>query len=224
MLIIQLDPPAPYTVSLRAVPSHEVLTVVRDVVGVLLQATLDTLGIEGGMEAVRGVVVVLFFTRLTRINDRIPISYKISSISSKKYVPLPFVMDEVIYANAGVLSFRHGVLSPPAAVFRCSRPMRNIRPRLTRALLPRSSIHFPRTFSSHPICFKHPRSKPRIADSTYKRHAGERRLCRREATTARHARTRYHARAARRLCGRSAKIGRPEPRRALFGSGRQDAS
>ena len=64
----------------------------------------------------------------------------------------------------------------------------------------------------------------RIADSTYKRHAGERRLCRREATPARHTRTRYHARAARRLCGRSAKIGRPEPRRALFGSGRQDAS
>lgn len=62
MLIIQLDPPAPYTVSLRAVPSHEVLTVVRDVVGVMLQATLDMLGIEGGMEAVREVVV-LFFTR-----------------------------------------------------------------------------------------------------------------------------------------------------------------
>lgn len=53
MLIIQLDPPAPYTVSLRAVPSDEVLTIVRDVVGVLLQATLDTLGVEGGMEAVR---------------------------------------------------------------------------------------------------------------------------------------------------------------------------
>lgn len=136
----------------------------------------------------------------------------------------PFVMDEVIYANAGVLSFRHGVLSPPAAVFRCSRPMRNIRPRLTRALLPRSSIHFPRTFSSHPILLSIHVLSTRIADSTYKRHAGERRLCRREATPARHTRTRYHARAARRLCRRSAKIGRPEPRRALFGSGRQDAS
>jgi len=54
MLVIQLDPPASFTVSLRAVPSNEVLTVVRDVVGVLLQATLDTLGVEGGMEAVRG--------------------------------------------------------------------------------------------------------------------------------------------------------------------------
>ena len=59
MLIIQLDPPALFTVSLRAVPSHEVLTVVRDVVGVLLQTTLDTLGIEGGMEAVRGSTIVL---------------------------------------------------------------------------------------------------------------------------------------------------------------------
>ena len=56
MLVIQLDPPATSTVSLRAVPSHEVLTVVRDVVGVPLQATLDMLGIEGGgMEAVRGL-------------------------------------------------------------------------------------------------------------------------------------------------------------------------
>ena len=54
MLIIQLDPPALFTASLRAVPSHEVLTVMRDIMGVLLQVTLDTLGIEGGMEAVRG--------------------------------------------------------------------------------------------------------------------------------------------------------------------------
>lgn len=59
MLIIQLDPPAPFTASLRAVPSHEVLTVVRDVVSVLLQVTLDTLGVEGGMEAVRGSSLAL---------------------------------------------------------------------------------------------------------------------------------------------------------------------
>jgi hypothetical protein len=65
MLIIQLDPPATYTVSLRAVPSHEVLTVVRDVVGVLLQATLDTLGIEGGMEAVRGGTFVIGLEMVT---------------------------------------------------------------------------------------------------------------------------------------------------------------
>jgi hypothetical protein len=63
MLIIQLDPPASYTVSLRAVPSNEVLTVVRDVVGVLLQATLDTLGMEGGMEAVRGSSIGLDIPR-----------------------------------------------------------------------------------------------------------------------------------------------------------------
>lgn len=53
MLIIQLDPPAPYTVSLRRVPSQEVLTIVREVVGVLLRVTLNTLGVEGAMEAVR---------------------------------------------------------------------------------------------------------------------------------------------------------------------------
>jgi len=53
MLIIQLDPPAPYTVSLRGVPSQEVLAIVREVVGVLLQVTLNTLGVEGAMEAVR---------------------------------------------------------------------------------------------------------------------------------------------------------------------------
>jgi hypothetical protein len=53
MLIIQLDPPAPYTVSLRGVPSQEVLAIVRDVVDVLLRVTLNTLGVEGAMEAVR---------------------------------------------------------------------------------------------------------------------------------------------------------------------------
>jgi hypothetical protein len=53
MLIIQLDPPAPYTVSLRGVPSQEVLAIVCEVVSVLLQATLGTLGVEGAMEAVR---------------------------------------------------------------------------------------------------------------------------------------------------------------------------
>ena len=52
MLIIQLDPPAPYTVSVRGVPSQEVLTIVREVVGVLLRVTLNTLGVEGAMEAV----------------------------------------------------------------------------------------------------------------------------------------------------------------------------
>ena len=46
MLIIQLDPPAPWTVSLRGVPSQEVLAIVREVVGVLLGVTLNTLGIE----------------------------------------------------------------------------------------------------------------------------------------------------------------------------------
>lgn len=60
---------------------------------------------------------------------------------------LPWSWDEVIYGSVGVLSLRHGVLSPPATIFRCSRPMRNIRPRLTRTLLPRSSIDVPRTFS-----------------------------------------------------------------------------
>ncbi|KAH8988411.1 ARM repeat-containing protein [Lactarius akahatsu] len=60
MLIIQLDPPASFTVSLRAVPSNEVLTVVRDVVGVLLQVTLDTLGVEGGMEANPDIVQDFF--------------------------------------------------------------------------------------------------------------------------------------------------------------------
>jgi hypothetical protein len=53
MLIIQLDPPAPYTASLRGVPSQEVLAIVCKVVSVLLQATLNTLGVEGAMEAVR---------------------------------------------------------------------------------------------------------------------------------------------------------------------------
>lgn len=53
MLIIQLDPPAPYTASLRAVPSEEVLAIVREVVIVLLRATLNTLSVEGAMEAVR---------------------------------------------------------------------------------------------------------------------------------------------------------------------------
>ncbi|KAI0290272.1 armadillo-type protein [Multifurca ochricompacta] len=60
MLIIQLDPPAPFTVSLRAVPSQEVLSVVRDVVGVLLQATLETLGVEGAMEANPDIVQDFF--------------------------------------------------------------------------------------------------------------------------------------------------------------------
>jgi hypothetical protein len=53
MLVIQLNPPAQYTLSLRTMPTQEVLTVVRDVVGVLLQATLNTLGVDGAMEAVR---------------------------------------------------------------------------------------------------------------------------------------------------------------------------
>ena len=53
MLIIQLDPPEPYTASLRAVPSQEVLVIVREVVRVLLQATLNTLSVDGAMEAVR---------------------------------------------------------------------------------------------------------------------------------------------------------------------------
>ncbi|KAI9431177.1 ARM repeat-containing protein [Lactarius indigo] len=60
MLVIQLDPPAPYTASLRAVPSNEVLTVVRDVVAVLLQVSLDTLGVEGGMEANPDIVQDFF--------------------------------------------------------------------------------------------------------------------------------------------------------------------
>ncbi|KAI0247835.1 ARM repeat-containing protein [Lactifluus subvellereus] len=60
MLIIQLDPPAPYTVSLRAVPSQEVLTIVRDVVGVLLRVTLNTLGVEGAMEANPDIVQDFF--------------------------------------------------------------------------------------------------------------------------------------------------------------------
>jgi hypothetical protein len=53
MLIIQLDPPAPYTVSLRGVPSQDVLAIVGEVVGVLLRVTLNALGVEGAMEAVR---------------------------------------------------------------------------------------------------------------------------------------------------------------------------
>jgi hypothetical protein len=53
MLVIQLNPPAPYTMSLRTVPSQEVLTIVRDVVSVLLRATLNALGVEGAMESVR---------------------------------------------------------------------------------------------------------------------------------------------------------------------------
>lgn len=86
MLIIQLDPPASYTVSLRAVPSHEVLTVVRDVVGVLLQATLDTLGIEGGMEEVRGFCLSgsLSSGDMDFYDDRTRISCKISSILLRK--------------------------------------------------------------------------------------------------------------------------------------------
>jgi len=60
MLIIQLDPPAPYTVSLRGVPSQEVLAIVREVVGVLLQVTLNTLGVEGTMEANPDIVQDFF--------------------------------------------------------------------------------------------------------------------------------------------------------------------
>lgn len=52
MLIIQLDPPS-LAAPLRAVPSEEVLVIVREVVNVLVQATLTTLSIEGAMEAVR---------------------------------------------------------------------------------------------------------------------------------------------------------------------------
>jgi len=52
MLIIQLNPTSP-TAPLRLVPSQEVLAIVREVVGVLLQATLNTLSVEGAMEAVR---------------------------------------------------------------------------------------------------------------------------------------------------------------------------
>lgn len=53
MLVIQLDPPAPFTVSLRGVPSPEVLGIVREVVSVLLRVTLNSLGAEGAMEEVR---------------------------------------------------------------------------------------------------------------------------------------------------------------------------
>jgi hypothetical protein len=52
MLIIQLNPSS-LAAPLRAVPSQDVLAIVRDVVSVLLQATLTTLSIEGAMEAVR---------------------------------------------------------------------------------------------------------------------------------------------------------------------------
>jgi hypothetical protein len=52
MLIIQLNPSS-IAAPLRAVPSQEVLTVVREVVSVLLQVTLTTLSVEGAMEAVR---------------------------------------------------------------------------------------------------------------------------------------------------------------------------
>lgn len=52
MLIIQLIPTS-LTAPLRAVPSQEALAIVREVVGVLLQATLTTLSVEGAMEAVR---------------------------------------------------------------------------------------------------------------------------------------------------------------------------
>jgi hypothetical protein len=52
MLIIQLNPTS-LTAPLRGVPSQEVLAIVREVVSVLLQATLTTLSIEGAMEAVR---------------------------------------------------------------------------------------------------------------------------------------------------------------------------
>ena len=52
MLIIQLNPTS-LTAPLRAVPSQEVLVIVREVVSVLLQATLTTLSVEGAMEAVR---------------------------------------------------------------------------------------------------------------------------------------------------------------------------
>ncbi|KAI9508978.1 ARM repeat-containing protein [Russula earlei] len=60
MLIIQLDPPAPCTVSLRTVPSQEVLAIVREVVRVLLQATLNTLSIDGAMEANPDIVQDFF--------------------------------------------------------------------------------------------------------------------------------------------------------------------
>jgi len=51
MLIIQLNPTS-LMASLRAVPSQEVLAVVREVVSVLLQVTLTTLSVEGAMEVV----------------------------------------------------------------------------------------------------------------------------------------------------------------------------
>jgi len=60
MLIVQLDPPVPYTASLRAVPSQEALAIVREVVGVLLQATLNTLSAEGAMEANPDIVQDFF--------------------------------------------------------------------------------------------------------------------------------------------------------------------
>jgi hypothetical protein len=51
MLIIQLNPTS-LTAPLRVVPSQEVLAIVREVVGVLLQATLTALSVERAMEAV----------------------------------------------------------------------------------------------------------------------------------------------------------------------------
>ncbi|KAH9966317.1 ARM repeat-containing protein [Lactifluus volemus] len=60
MLVIQLNPPAPYTMSLRTVPSQEVLTIVRDVVSVLLRATLNALGVEGAMESNPDIVQDFF--------------------------------------------------------------------------------------------------------------------------------------------------------------------
>jgi hypothetical protein len=57
MLIIQLNiiqlNPSSLAAPLRSVPSQEVLAIVREVVSVLLQATLTTLSVEGAMEAVR---------------------------------------------------------------------------------------------------------------------------------------------------------------------------
>ena len=116
MLIIQLDPPAPFTASLRAVPSHEVLTVVRDVMGVLLQVTLDTLGIEGGMEAVRGSSS-LALDICDMDNEQNPdIVQDFFSFVEKVRSPNPLWPRQGDLRNAGVLPFRHGLLSPPTAV------------------------------------------------------------------------------------------------------------
>ena len=122
----------------------------RDVVGVLLQATLDTLGMQGGMDAVRGssyqaLAILEMVTWIPEPRYCARFFQLCGEGKGSLFLLLGHGDDNSRDGTSGVLPFRDGLLSPPTTVLRCARPMLNIRPRPTRALLPRSSIDIPRT-------------------------------------------------------------------------------